>query len=186
MPLTLPAISNFLHAFEISSFSRFWSTPVVHQADFLHLITLGHHNSSCVALLSVHERKSPNLSASPASLRLHIGLEDIFSIGSALIGLAIQPILLEEIILDKIQRHPSRLSLQLTKYVVAVLFELPVERARLGGAFDATGRGLIDVYMGDFIVVYVLLDMEGDGCDSDSLAREPANALENENGVNIV
>lgn len=61
--------------------------------------------------------------------------------------------------------------------MVSVLAELVVEDAQLGRAFDAAGRGLLDVDVRYGCVVYVFLGVEGDGCEGDGFAREPADAL---------
>lgn len=54
--------------------------------------------------------------------------------------------------------------------MVDVLGEGPGEGAELRGAFDATGRGLVDVDMSGAGVVGVLGDGEGDGGPGDGFA----------------
>lgn len=62
--------------------------------------------------------------------------------------------------------------------MVIVLALYPVECAKLRGAFDTACRGLVNVNVREACVVGVLLYVEGNGCESDGFAGEPANALE--------
>ena len=61
--------------------------------------------------------------------------------------------------------------------VVGVVALFPVSRAVLLAAADAAGQGLRDVDVGDSVVVFVLLDAEGDGCEGYGFADEPGDLL---------
>lgn len=55
----------------------------------------------------------------------------------------------------------------------------PVEGAEFGGAFDATGGGLVDVDMGAWGALDVLVfgDVQCDSGEADCFAQEPAYIL---------
>lgn len=68
-------------------------------------------------------------------------------------------------------------ALDMAENMVGMFAPLVVVRPELGGAFDATSRDLFDVDVLDTFVVVVLLDMQRDGRQADSLAGEPRYAL---------
>ena len=70
-----------------------------------------------------------------------------------------------------------------------VSFEILVGGCRkdyvLSCAFDASRSGLVNVDM-CYAVFLVLLCVEGYGCETDGLARPPADALEGEDRISVV
>jgi len=69
--------------------------------------------------------------------------------------------------------------------MVFVFAEFPVQCSELGCAFDTPGCSLVDVDVGD-TVLGVLFYVEGDGCETDGFAGDPANALEGEDGFGVI
>lgn len=61
-----------------------------------------------------------------------------------------------------------------------------VEGALLAGALDTARGCLLDIAVRQLGVVFVLLDVQGDGGEPDGLARQPADALQRETGVGAV
>jgi len=172
-----------VHDVNISSLR---AIPIVHHANLQHLIALGYHHPSCISPLSIHHGETPNLPSSPPCLSLHPALHYVFSSRSALLALAIEPFQLQKVIIDEINCDPATPSLQLTKDMIGMLQVLPVDFAPLRGTFDAACGGLVDIDMDDFVAVRVLLDVESNGCEANSLAGQPTYALELEYGLKVV
>jgi hypothetical protein len=62
----------------------------------------------------------------------------------------------------------------------------PGEFAEFGRTFDATCGSLVDVDVCVAFVIGVLLAVQGNGCERDGLAGDPADALECEDGISVV
>jgi len=162
------------------------SLPIVDQSDFQHLTSLTNHHPPGIISLPIHNRKPPNLPRRPPLLLINRQtLNMLLPIRTRNLFLALKPSLLQEIIINLLERAPTRLALDVTEDVVIVCVLDPVERAQLGRAFDAAGCGLLDVDVG-YVVFGVLLCVEGDGGEGDGFACPPADALEGEDGVGIV
>ena len=163
------------------------SLPVVNKSNFHNRISLRNDNSSGIVSLPINSCKSPNLLARPALLLvLNIALNVKLASWSALLLVALKPPFLQEIIVGNIQSTPSALALQLSKQMVLMLPELPVQLAELRCAFDAASCGLINVDVCVSSIIGVLLDMQSDGCEGDCFASQPADALECEDRISVV
>jgi hypothetical protein len=70
--------------------------------------------------------------------------------------------------------------------MIGVGAERPVEFTQLGGPLDAACDSLLDVDVGFSVVGGILFGMQGYGCEGEGFARQPADALEGEDGVGVV
>lgn len=116
------------------------------------------------------------------------------AVGAGCLALALEPSLLQEIVLDLLRRHPLALAADAAEHPVRVLAPLHVQAALLGGSLEAAGGDLIDVDVGDGFGAAAgrrrgrgeLLDVESDGGEADRLAGHPADSLESERGLGRV
>lgn len=99
----------------------------------------------------------------------------------ALDGLALQrlrePALFEKVLFHVGDLDPVGLAADLAEDLVLVLARLAVELAQLGGALNAARGRLLNVNVHGAGVVFVLLDVQGDGRHANGFARHPADAL---------
>lgn len=129
--------------------------------------------------LALHNLETPDLGSRPAVIdRLDPRRDPL--------GAAVLPALGQERVAHlQRARLPLGAALHFAEEPVAVLAVLVVEGAVLGRALDAARRRLLDVDVRQARVVRVLLGVEADGGEADGLAREPADALEREAGVDV-
>lgn len=161
--------------------------PIINQSSLEHLVTLRNDNSPGIIPLSINNCKAPDLFSSPTILLIHNkALHVSLSIRPRILLLALKPSVLEERIVRHIQCAPTVFALQVAKDVVIVLALYPIECADLAGAFDTTGRGLVDIDVGETCIIDVLLYVEGDSCEGDGFTGEPADALQGEDGVGVI
>lgn len=139
---------------------------------------LGNDNIPSVPALSINNLETPGLRRGPTIVvRLNIAIDPL--LGSLL------PVGVEKGIVRR-RRDPLCAALDLAKEPVTVIAPFIVKGAILSGALDAARGRLRDVAVGNFGVVFVLLDVQRDGGEPDCLAREPADTLQRETGVRAV
>jgi len=94
-----------------------------------------------------------------------------------MLSLHIIPSRLQKFIIIHIpQLHPPTLPLYTSKNPIFMISIYPIKGTVLGRARDAAGGDLLDIDMGK-AVFNVFGDCEGDGCEGDGFAQEPAYAL---------
>lgn len=165
---------------------RLFLIVVVHQSDLQHLVAIRDHDSPGVAALPIDEGEPPDLISSPALLGDDGALDVQLTGGPAVLGLVIEPALLLVGVGDGVGGDELGAALELAEDVVGVLARLVVQGAQLRGAGEPARRGLLDVDVHDAVGVRVLLNVQVDRGDADGLAREPADALEGEDGLGVV
>ena len=168
---------------------------VVDEADLYPLLPLDNNNVAAVPPLPVHGLETPDLARDPAVVdalgdRQHVRL----ALGADLFAVVLEPVALEEVVVDVVGAEEARAAAHLAVHPVLVLAVHKVEAALLGRARQARG-GLDDVdarHLGAVLGrgregrVLVLRYVEVDGGQGDGLADEPADALEGEDGLGAV
>lgn len=152
---------------------------VVNKSDLSPLTSLGHDNISAVPTLAIDELEAPDLLGSPALLLV---LRRVCNKQTVALNL---PALLEELVRDLVQLRPAAAALDVAKQPVGVLALKVVKAAVLLRAGQARG-GLRNVDVGNDVGrrvgrawrALVLLYLDGDGGQADSLADQKADALE--------
>lgn len=128
--------------------------------------------------LPIDDLKPPGLRRGPAVVvRLDVPIHPLLG--------ALLPVGVEEGIVGR-RRDPLGAALDFAKEPVTVVAPFVVKGAELGGALDAARGRLRNVAVRHFGVVFVLLDMQGDGGEPDRLARQPADTLQRQPGVGAV
>ena len=170
-----------------ASFRLVLSLPVVNKSGLHHLASFLNDNSPDVISLAVNNGKSPDLISRPSFLIiLNVTLNVKLPSRAALLLVTLEPAFLQVVILDSIKPKPSASALQLAEDMIIVLIERPGQLAELRCTFDATSCSLVDVDVCISGLVSVLLDVQGDGCEGDGFASNPANALEGEDSIGVV
>ena len=178
---TYPITQDYCHDLNL-----LLSLPIVNQSNLQHLTSLTNHHPPGIISLPIHNRKSPNLPRRPPLLLINRQtLNMLLTIRARNLLLALKPPILQEIIIDLLERAPARPAFDVAEDVIIVCVLNPVEGAQLGRAFDAAGSGLLDVDVG-YVVFGVLLCVEGDGGEGDGFAGPPADALKGEDGVGVI
>jgi len=107
--------------------------------------------------------------------------------------LALQPPLLQVLVVNLVERDPARAAFNLAEEPVAVLAPLPVKATPLVGRAETRG-GLLDVDVGEYVGRgvgrlrrrLVLVNVEFNTGQADGLADKKANALEREDRLGAV
>lgn len=163
--------------FSIFSFLLF-IIEVINKSDLSPLLSFGHDNVTAVPTLATNDLEAPDLLSGPALLLV------LCDVGNELAVALNLPALLEEVVRDLIQLSPAAAALDGAKQPVGVLALKVVEAPVLLCAGQTRG-GLLDVDVGDDVGgrvgsagrAFVLLYLDGDGGQTDSLADQEADAL---------
>lgn len=128
-----------------------------------------------VSALPIDNLKPPRLLRGPAIIiRLDVAIHPLLG--------ALFPVRAEEGVVGR-GREPLGAALDLAKEPIAVIAPFIVKGTVLRGALDAARGRLLDVAVCHLGVVFVLLDVQGDGGEPDCLARQPADTLQRERRV---
>lgn len=178
---TYPSTQDYCHDLNL-----LLSLPIINQSNLQHLTSLTDHHPPGIISLPIHNGKPPNLPRRPPLLLINRQtLNVLLPIRPRNLLLALKPSILQEIIINLLERAPARPAFDVAEDVVIVRMLDPIECAELGRAFDAAGSRLLDVDVG-YVVFGVLLCVEGDGGEGDGFAGPPADALKGEDGVGVI
>ena len=163
--------------------------PIIHQPDFLDLITLGNDDAMHVVPLALDISEPPDLLGRPAGVVIDAqALDEWLASGAAALGVVVQQAVDQEGVqggpVGRGTVDPAAAGPESAEHVVAVGAILPVQCAQLSGALDAAGGGLVDVDVRN--AIGVLLHVQSDGSPGDGAAHHPANALQGEKVVSVI
>jgi hypothetical protein len=96
------------------------------------------------------------------------------------------PTILQELNVEFLSLGSPRLADDLTEGLVIRFTRSPVEGPHFVARRDATSNELLDINVFDTTVILVVLEVDGDGSDRDSLPLEPAHALKGEDFLSAV
>ncbi|RBQ85098.1 hypothetical protein VDGD_20853 [Verticillium dahliae] len=159
---------------------------VVDETELNLLVVLGNDNVAGIAPLPIDLLEAPDLGGRPAVVDVFDMAVDVaLALGAGALGVALEPALLQELVLNLGRGPPVALAAAAAKEPVRMLAELEVEAAVLRGALDAARGGLVNVDVGDRVrgggrglgCSLVLLDVEGESRQANGLADHPADTL---------
>ena len=156
---------------------------------------LGNDNQPSVLALAIDKLETPDLCRGPTvvntlDMAQHVGL----AVGSALLSVALEPVLGRQIRILNIRRsHPLGLAAHMAEKPVAVVAELEIEAPLLCGSLHATSACLFDFDVrhlrarrvrGRGWRGRVVLDVQSHRRQAHGLARNPADTLERQARLN--
>jgi hypothetical protein len=161
--------------------------PVINHLEIIELISLRNYDVADVSSLATDILETPGLRGKPTSIGVNMAQHEI--------GWLVKPVLGEEIRIDPAGGaalavggdeggelgfgHELGAAANLAEDVVLVLALGPGENADLARRRQPTGR-LVDLDARRALVRLRLRNSDGDGRQSDGLARQPAHALQHE------